>query len=367
MSNFEADIIQAKIGYEFEDPSLLKLAFTHSSYANENKTASNEKLEFLGDSILNFCIAEYLFRRGGGDEGTLSVMRSKIVSEPPLARCVESLDITRHLICGVGEERNNPHKSDAVMADLFEAVVGAIYLDSGRMAEAEKFILHHLSGAISEALCGKKPLKYTFKIIEKKSDRAEELRYHEGGAVKPKAPKVKGAPVPAAAAGQQAPQAIKPQTAKKQKPPVPAAEQKPEADKKQLKKEKKEAKAQQKQAKQKKGGQDKAGPAQNAPGMPQPQQPQQPQPANNDTAAPARYAVKAINDYKSALQNYLQRGKKPKPEYRVTGQSGSAHEPVYTISVYIGGAEYGSGTAGRKKDAEQAAAKEAYGKLGKTD
>ncbi len=342
MSDFNANIIQSKIDYVFENQSLLKLAFTHSSYANENKVASNEKLEFLGDSILNFCIAEYLFRKGGGDEGILSVMRSKIVSEPPLARCVETLGITQFLICGVGEQRNNPHKSDAVMADLFEAVVGAIYLDSGDIRACEAFILRHLKDAVTDAIDGKKPQKFTFKIIEKA--HTDEHDYHGGNAVKKPERPGKTAAQPKA-------------LIKHEKPPVPEKrlQKQEKLEKKQkLKEEKQQKLEQQKQKKPKPVRTGKQG-RNNAPHA-----------AAGDRGgvktadAPRDIQEGGVVDYKSALQNYLQREKLQKPEYMVTGQAGSAHDPIFNVAVYIGGKEYGSGAAGRKKDAEQAAAKNAF-------
>ena len=319
MSNFDAKIIEEKIGYCFENKSLLKLAFTHSSYANENKAASNEKLEFLGDSILNFCIAEYLFRKGGGSEGTLSVMRSKIVSEPPLAKCVDGLDIISHLICGVGEERNNPHKSDAVKADLFEAVVGAVYLDSGDVSVCEKFITGHLSAAISDALEGRTPLKYTFKIIEKK-------------------PKTK----PSQEASKEHDTLLKPL-----KPP----KQPKRAGKKEVREEKTEEK--------RKPGKKKDGEKS------EPEASLKKEKKVKERKSKGKEKEPELKDYKSALQNYLQAERRAKPEYVVTEQSGSAHAPLFNVDVIIDGKIYGSGAGGRKKDAEQAAAQEAYKKLGR--
>ena len=349
MSNFNANIIQSKIGYVFENQSLLKLAFTHSSYANENRVQSNEKLEFLGDSILNFCIAEYLFRKGGGDEGTLSVMRSKIVSEPPLARAVEGLDITQYLICGIGEERNNPHKSDAVMADLFEAVIGAVYLDSGDIRTCETIIMSLLKDAINDALDGKKPRKYTFKIIEKK--HTDEHDYHGGNIGGKKAAKIKvkngAAETPKADKTTENKKQIKPDKKNKGDAALP------ERSIKNVKQEKKEAKQQQKLLKQAQSQNKKA----------QKGKQDAPKPAPQNISVSQSMPVRMGGDYKSALQNYLQKKNMQKPEYKVTDQTGSAHEPLFRVKVYIGGTEYGGGMAGRKKDAEQIAAKEACERL----
>ena len=287
---FDYEIIEKKIGYSFENKSLLKLAFTHSSYANENKSASNEKLEFLGDSILNFCTADYLFRKGGGTEGTLSVMRSKIVSEPPLARCVDALDIIGYLICGVGESHNQ-NKSDAVKADLFEAVIGAVYLDCNDMQVCQSFILKHLETAVNEALSGKQPLKYTFRITEKK--------------------------------------AAAPSESKPVKDLMSPVKSEKKAGREEAKRQKQEQKEKAKQEKSK---------------------------AKQEKPKPEKKAKEKPADFKSKLQNYLQAEKKPKPEYVVTGQAGTAHEPIFNVEVTVEGRTLGSGAGGRKKDAEQAAA-----------
>ena len=337
---FDVQTIEKKIGYSFENKSLLKLAFTHSSYANENKAASNEKLEFLGDSILNFCIAEHLFRKGGGNEGTLTVMSSKIVSEPPLARCVDGLDIIGHLICGVGES-NNHNKSDAVKADLFEAIIGAVYLDSNDIFVCQSFILKHLESAVNDALDGKKPLKYTFRIIEKKPKSATAERGDN--------PDGKPDKKPAAAQGKRTRSAPQPQTQQAQ----PETQQQPGQQKlsrAELKRLKQEQKEKAKREKLEKKGKEKQSKREN-------------KTADIKKTESVKPPEQAQKDYKSLLQNYFQAQKKPKPEYVVTGQAGSQHEPIFNVEVRAQGQFLGDGAGGRKKDAEQAAAKEACIKL----
>lgn len=130
--------IEKQIGYKFKNKQLLQTALTHSSFANENKVPSNERLEFLGDTILNFLISEILFHEVNKAEGKLSKMRARIVSEDPLFEIGQKLQISNFLKKGIGE-RKNP-ESKAMVADLVEAIIGAIYLDGG-MAAAKKFVL----------------------------------------------------------------------------------------------------------------------------------------------------------------------------------------------------------------------------------
>lgn len=149
MKNFDLIEIQKKIGYVFADWRLLFDAFTHSSYANEYNTASYERLEFLGDSILNFVISKYLFEHySGKNEGTLTKMRSNLVSTPTLSAAIDELQLMQWLRVSGGE--NEILQSSAIKEDLFEAIVGAIMLDSGNMDDCEKFILKALAPFINE-------------------------------------------------------------------------------------------------------------------------------------------------------------------------------------------------------------------------
>lgn len=118
------------IGYKFKDKSLLQTAFIHSSYSNEHRIESNERLEFLGDAVIEFIITEVLYLEFHGKEGDMSKIRSLIVSEKPLAEATTKLKLDKFLIKGVGESKNTT-KSSAILCDLFEAVCGAVYLDGG--------------------------------------------------------------------------------------------------------------------------------------------------------------------------------------------------------------------------------------------
>ena len=129
--------VEKIIGYNFKTKKLLIRALTHSSYSNEHRVESNERLEFLGDAIIEFIITEKLFREFKGKEGDLSKTRAMIVSEKPLAEAVDRLGLDKYLIKGVGESRNTT-QSKAIKCDMFEAICGAIYIDGG-IEEVKKF------------------------------------------------------------------------------------------------------------------------------------------------------------------------------------------------------------------------------------
>ena len=136
---FDLCEVEEKIQYTFTDKNLLRQAFTHSSYSNEQRGKSNEQLEFLGDSILNFVVAEYLYKKyPDSDEGELTKMRAGLVSATPLSEVIEAMDLSRHILLGVGESKFKTHSYN-ISAELFEAVTAAIYLDGGLEA-ARSFI-----------------------------------------------------------------------------------------------------------------------------------------------------------------------------------------------------------------------------------
>ena len=118
------------IGYKFKDKKLLLKALTHSCYSNEHRVESNERLEFLGDAIIEFIITERLYLEFKSKEGDLSKIRSMIVSEKPLSEAIDKLGLEKCLLKGVGESKTSI-SSKAVKCDMFEAIVGAIYLDGG--------------------------------------------------------------------------------------------------------------------------------------------------------------------------------------------------------------------------------------------
>lgn len=117
-----------RIGHEFADIGLLELAMTHRSYGGQN----NERLEFLGDSIVNFVIAEALFRRfPAAREGQLSRLRARLVKGQTLAELAREFEVGQCLRLGSGEMKSGGHRRDSILADAVEAVIGAIYLDAG--------------------------------------------------------------------------------------------------------------------------------------------------------------------------------------------------------------------------------------------
>ena len=122
--------IEEVIGYTFKTKKLLQRAFTHSSFSNEHRVESNERLEFLGDAVIEFIITEKLYLEFKGKEGDLSKIRALIVSEKPLSEAIDKLGLEKYLIKGVGESKNKV-SSKAVKCDLFEAICGAIFLDGG--------------------------------------------------------------------------------------------------------------------------------------------------------------------------------------------------------------------------------------------
>ena len=135
--------LEKSIGYEFNDIANLKTALTHSSYANEvkaKKLTCNERFEFLGDAVLELSVSDYLFNKYKDyPEGKLTKTRASIVCESTLFACAEKINLGDYLLLGKGEERTGGRKRPSVVSDAMEALIGAIYLDSG-IENAFKFI-----------------------------------------------------------------------------------------------------------------------------------------------------------------------------------------------------------------------------------
>ncbi|SFP02451.1 ribonuclease-3 [Oscillibacter sp. PC13] len=127
--------LEQKLNYTFRDPALLREALSHSSYANEHRAAhlnSNERLEFLGDSVLGFVTAEFLFRQHPDlPEGDLTRIRAALVCEQSLYEVARKLDLGRYLRLGRGEEAGGGRERTSILADATEAVFAAVYLDGG--------------------------------------------------------------------------------------------------------------------------------------------------------------------------------------------------------------------------------------------
>ena len=136
--------LEKKIGYHFADRSQLETALRHSSYTNEkqmNRTACNERLEFLGDAVLELVSSEFLFSRFPDlPEGELTKLRAKLVCEPTLAHDARQISLGKYLLLGKGEDLTGGRERDSVTSDALEALIGAVYLDGGQEA-ARAFIL----------------------------------------------------------------------------------------------------------------------------------------------------------------------------------------------------------------------------------
>ena len=169
---------QEVIGYQFQTPGLLSQALTHSSYANEKhmkKGSDNERLEFLGDAVLEIVSSEFLYLNYPKlPEGDLTKMRASLVCEPTLAFCTRQLNLGDYLLLGKGEDMTGGRKRKSILSDALEAVIGAIYLDGG-FASAKEFILKFILTDIEH-----KQLYYDSKTILQEVVQAsykEELCY----------------------------------------------------------------------------------------------------------------------------------------------------------------------------------------------
>ena len=139
--------LEQKIGYVFHDSTYLRQAMTHSSYANEKKIyklPDYERLEFLGDAVLELVSSEFLFKAHPDlPEGKLTKLRSSCVCEPALAYCARDIELEKYMFLGKGEEATGGRNRDSIISDVCEALIGAIYLDGG-FANAKEFILKYV-------------------------------------------------------------------------------------------------------------------------------------------------------------------------------------------------------------------------------
>lgn len=150
----ELRALEEALGYVFEDRALLERALTHRSYANERRNIKydNQRLEFLGDSVLGLVIAEALFLEDEkAPEGALSSQLSELVCETALVERAEAILLGDYLLLGRGEEQTGGRRKDALLGDAFEAVLGAIFLDGGHEA-ARQVILAHFEQAIEQVI-----------------------------------------------------------------------------------------------------------------------------------------------------------------------------------------------------------------------
>ena len=142
-NQYTMKMLEERIGYRFTNQALLRQAVTHSSFTNEQRIRRNrnyERLEFLGDAVLELVSSEFLFQRNEHmPEGELTKMRASMVCEPSLAFCARDLDLGKFILLGRGEEGTGGRARDSIVSDVMEAVIGAIYLDGG-MEPAKIFI-----------------------------------------------------------------------------------------------------------------------------------------------------------------------------------------------------------------------------------
>ena len=154
------DILEKRIGYSFKDKNTLKTALTHSSYANEHKEKykSYERLEFLGDSILGFVTANYLYTHEKNlPEGQLTQSRAALVCDKTLCDFSRELGVGDFLLLSYGERHSGGNDRPRILADVFESIIAAIYIDSGSFEQAQKFILRFIVPASKNK--NKKPFK----------------------------------------------------------------------------------------------------------------------------------------------------------------------------------------------------------------
>ena len=167
--------IEEEIGYEFKNKQLLETALTHTSYAYENKKQSNEKLEFLGDSILEFVSSEYIYHNYPKlKEGEMTKVRASVVCEESLQKIAKMHNFSDFLYLGKSERTSQKEVRPAIMADSIEAVIAAIFLDGG-LEEAKKFILNNLAKPIENATknIGQKDYKTVLQEVLQKNGNVD--------------------------------------------------------------------------------------------------------------------------------------------------------------------------------------------------
>lgn len=154
------------IGYEFNDSELLKNALTHSSYANEYRCNSYERLEFLGDSILSIIVSEYLYEKmTNTPEGELSRIRSSLVCEESLSSIARKFDFGKFILLGNGEEKAGSRDRNSILCDIYEAILAAIYLDGG-MKSAKNYVMKTMSDKLNSNLYNKSIKDYKSRLQE---------------------------------------------------------------------------------------------------------------------------------------------------------------------------------------------------------
>ena len=179
MTEFRQKELESRIGYTFHNPLLLRQAMCHSSYANEHRNqalSDNERLEFLGDAVLEVISSDFLFHHYPDmPEGKMTKLRASIVCEPTLAMCAAEIQLNSFLLLGRGEEHTGGRMRNSIISDAMEALIGAIYLDGG-FANAKEFVERFVLTDIEH-----KKLFYDSKTIlqeiVQRDYKEEEVRY----------------------------------------------------------------------------------------------------------------------------------------------------------------------------------------------
>lgn len=188
---YTMELLEERIGYRFNDRALLKQAITHSSFTNEQKIRKNqnyERLEFLGDAVLELVSSEFLFREHAGmPEGELTKLRASMVCEPSLAFCARDLELGKFILLGRGEENTGGRRRDSIVSDVMEAVIGAIYLDGGMDAARafiDRFVLSDLEDKqlfydsksnLQELAQGKLKKELEYRLLEESGPEHDKL------------------------------------------------------------------------------------------------------------------------------------------------------------------------------------------------
>lgn len=180
MQRSDISTLEERIGYSFKNKNILKEALTHSSYANELKARKqeavcNERLEFLGDSVLSVVVSEYLFEKfSSNPEGELTQRRALLVQSASLAAYSRSIGLGDHLYLGHGEEKNRGRERQSTLENAFEALVAAIYLDAGEngLDEVRRFVLPIVDKYLEE--------NYNYKHIDAKTELQQLIQQAEG-------------------------------------------------------------------------------------------------------------------------------------------------------------------------------------------
>lgn len=178
MTEQSLEILEQKIGYSFRNRYLLECALTHTSFANEQKIQTfrdYERIEFLGDAVLEMLSSEFLYRTyPDKNEGELTKLRASLVCEPALAYCARDLSLGAFIRLGRGEEASGGREKDSIISDVMEALIGAMYLDSGSIDVPKRFILEFILSDLED-----KQLFYDSKSIlqERAQQDGHDVRY----------------------------------------------------------------------------------------------------------------------------------------------------------------------------------------------